>query len=226
LTGAGSITKEGAGTLTLSAANGFSGTTTVNNGTLAVTGSLTVTTAVALNSGGTLLLSGAGNQVNDAAAFTLNGGTLRSSVDGLSEQFGTLTLTENSVIDFGNFALGNTFRFADSAALTALWTTGKELSIYNWTPGVDHLYVGTNTSGLDASQLGKISFYSGAPGSLSTGFPGGAFNGTPFDGLNGEVSPVPEPSSVATVMGLLGLVGWRERRKARLSRQAERRVVG
>ena len=30
----------------------------------------------------------------------------------------------------------------------------------------------------------------------------------------GEVTPVPEPGAVATALTLLGLIGWRERRKA------------
>ena len=37
-----------------------------------------------------------------------------------------------------------------------------------------------------------------------------------------EIVPVPEPSSVATAMVLLGLIGWRERRKERQARRAER----
>ena len=36
-----------------------------------------------------------------------------------------------------------------------------------------------------------------------------------FDVIGYDVSPVPEPSSVVTVMGLLGLIGWRERGRAR-----------
>ena len=79
------------------------------------------------------LLSGAGNHVNDGAAGAMNGGTIRSTFDGLDEQFGTLTLTDDPVLDFGSFAGGNTFRFTDSASLTAFWATGKELSIWNWT---------------------------------------------------------------------------------------------
>ena len=44
------------------------------------------------------------------------------------------------------------------------------------------------------------------------------------DGMTqaGEIVPVPEPSSVATVLGLLGLVGWRERRKGQAARRMER----
>ena len=39
-----------------------------------------------------------------------------------------------------------------------------------------------------------------------------------FTGSFGEVTPVPEPSAMATAFGLLGLISWRERRKSRRSR--------
>lgn len=42
-------------------------------------------------------------------------------------------------------------------------------------------------------------------------------------GAGGEIVPVPEASSVATVMGLIGLIGWRERRKASRTREGARK---
>ena len=40
------------------------------------------------------------------------------------------------------------------------------------------------------------------------------------------IVPVPEPSSVVLAMGLLGLVGWRERRRMRHARSVERLARG
>lgn len=218
------LTKSGTGSEIVTGANTFTGATTIDGGTLDVSaGGLGSTASVAVNTGGTLLLTGSGDHVNNAAAVTLNGGTIYSTFDGLDETMGALTLSGNSTIDFGNFASGNTFRFADSTS--TIWGTGATLSIWNWTEGTDHLYVGINNTGLNSGQLAKISFYTDAGTTLSNSFAGGAFNGSPLDGLNGEVSPVPEPSTVATVMGLLGLVGWRERRNARVARSAGRRIA-
>jgi len=62
-TGAG-LNKAGAGTLTLAAANTYQGSTTVSGGTLAVTGSLSGTTAVNVNGGGTLLVNSSTNSGN------------------------------------------------------------------------------------------------------------------------------------------------------------------
>ena len=184
ISGTGAVMQSGSGTTTLTATNTFTGATTISAGTLEAAGaaSLGTTSSVAITSGGTLLLSGTGDQVNGSAAVTLDGGTIRSTIDGLNETMGMLTLSGNSTIDFGGFAAGNTFRFADSSAAT--WGSAI-LSIWNWTPTIDHLYFGTTNTALTSSQLSKISFYSDGGSTLSNGSFGGAFNGTPFDGVNG-----------------------------------------
>jgi MYXO-CTERM domain-containing protein len=54
---------------------------------------------------------------------------------------------------------------------------------------------------------------------------GGFYNSfAPFNGTLGEVSatPVPEPSGAFVATGLLGLIGWRERRRAQQQRRAAR----
>ncbi len=59
LGGAGGFAKTGAGTLTLSAANTFTGAVAIDAGTLNVTGSIATSSAVTVNAGGTL--AGTGN---------------------------------------------------------------------------------------------------------------------------------------------------------------------
>ena len=221
------LTKTGAGTLTLSGANLYTGTTTINAGILKVdndgtttfgkiTGS-NVTGSIAVNTGGTLLLSGAGDHLADSAAMTLDGGTFNTG--GFSETLGVLTLSLSSVIDMG--AGNSILHFLDSSAAT--WT--GTLSIWNWSGntlggGTDQLFFGgAGGGGLTASQLTQVKFYSDAGATILPFAPG--FSA--FTGGFGEVVPVPEPSSVATVMGLLGLIGWRERCREQRARQAGRR---
>ncbi len=158
----------GPGTTQLTADNPYNGPTSIlTGGTLDLTtgGSISATTNVTVNTGGTLLLSGTNNnKINNSSLFTLAGGkiTLGGSAS-LDEQVGALTLSGNSIIDFGTFAGGNTLRFADSSG--AAWSAFT-LSIHNWTRDFDHLYFGSVfgaglTTGA-GGQLGKILFYTDA----------------------------------------------------------------
>jgi len=71
----GSLVKEGAGTLTLSGANDYTGTTTVNAGTLRIEGDQSKASgAVTVNAGGTLSSSASG--VVSSAVNVRSGGTL------------------------------------------------------------------------------------------------------------------------------------------------------
>ena len=133
---------------------------------------------------------------------------------------GLLTLSANSTLDFDSLGNGTLLAFAgfNPGAFT--------LNITNWT---NTTFDATLNSGVAADD--RLVFNSDQSGNLSKfdfGFgPGVGVSQIALDAGFYEVgiAPVPEPSSIATVMGLLGLVGWRERRKARQARAAERRAV-
>lgn len=210
-----SVAVAGPGTTIFSTANSYSGTTTINSGTLQVAahGGLGSTSGVTVNAG-TLLFSNSSttDRINDSATISLNGGTINTA--GLSEHgasnntpgMGALTLASNSIIDLANGA--SIIAFAPSGGQTWAGT----LSIYNWTgtPGVgggtDQLYFGNDASGLNSTQLSQIVFYSDS-GTTPLGM-----------GMilsNGEVTPVPEPGTWAAAALALGAVALTQRRRFR-----------
>ncbi len=100
-----SLAKEGTGLWRLSATDTYTGSTTVRNGTLALTGAagaLTATSGVNLEGGRLCLTNSVAanhtNRLSDVCGITLNGGSLDFVHDGgasdYSETFGTLTVGE------------------------------------------------------------------------------------------------------------------------------------
>jgi T5SS/PEP-CTERM-associated repeat protein len=188
-------------------------------------------------SGGTLLLSGASSvrdRVNDDAAVFLNGNAVNQNgvvsilTRGLSEVtglivdaqhpnginsgthgLGALTLSSNSVLDFG--ADNTTLGVLQFASLTGdpITNAGRTLDIVNWNGnaaggGLDQLRFDTSIAG--AIDLSQIRFFDGFGQGLGSGMQI-AFNGY-F-----EIVPVPEPATVFGAVFLLGLAGWHERRR-------------
>ena len=120
IAGTGTLLKLGAGTLTLSAANTYSGLTTVSNGTLAAGYDL------ALKAGNALTLSGgtfdAGSYSNDLSTLTLSTGTTNM----MSLNTGTCKLSFTTLSGTGTLAITgklgpSTLRFGTtSTALTTV----------------------------------------------------------------------------------------------------------
>jgi autotransporter-associated beta strand protein len=159
------LVKDGASTQVLTGNNsGFTGTTTINSGTLqaAAAGALGGTSNIDMN-GGSLLVAAA-NAINESADINLNGGTLAFGSAGYNGSVGALTLSADSIIDLGTSNNGVLIRFN-----SINWSNSNALlAIYNWTGttqwqggtgnNLDQVYF-TNTT-LSGSQMQRISFYS------------------------------------------------------------------
>ncbi len=127
ITGAFSLTKTGAGTVTFQTANTYTGSTTVSAGTLAL---------------------GASN-VLPATAISLDAATLQAA--NFTDTVGTLDLTGSAIINFGS---GAALSFADSNAID--WTGGT-LTLTGAFVSGSSLRFGSNASALTPTQLAKIS---------------------------------------------------------------------
>ncbi len=193
ISGTGALVKLASGTLTLSGstANTYAGATTISNGTLqllktagvdAVAGS-----SLTVSSGAVLLLS-ASDQVKDATAITLSGGTIQR-VSGVSEVFGNLNVTSASFLDYSSGTTG-TLQFQNYT------NTGSSLvSVANFLPGNKLQFL---SSSFGTGDLVNFSFSSG----YTTGTVGSYFT----------ITAVPETSTFAAGLMLVALFAtavWR-----------------
>lgn len=138
ISGSGGLTKQGAGLQTLSGTNTYTGATTINAGDLVYNsaGALPNASNVEL-AGGRMVLA------NTIPAATYTPGTL------------TLSGTTNSEIVLGASANAVTITFANSSA--ASWTTGRRITIRNWSPtGNKNIFF--SGQGLLSDQLAVIDF--------------------------------------------------------------------
>ncbi len=189
----GNITLSGSNTLTLS---GTSPSINVMTGTsLAISAPLSVTSFTKTGAG-TLTL---GTSYNFSGTLGLNAGTLAIG-SGATLTVGTLHITGNSVIDFS----------AGASILnvgTLIIDSGATLTINGWSNAIDYFYAtnftGATTDNRGGSKVSQIVF-SGSSGS-----------NTVWQGLDKQLTPVPESSAYGALFLGLSAAGFLLRRRSR-----------
>jgi len=170
----GNLSISGSGTTILAgtASNNISGTSYITGGTVVLGKSSgnALGSSVSVSGSGNLSFAG-NNQLTAWTNLTLGaGGTL--TLNGTSQSINSLTVTGNSVIDFGNGS-------SSTLSIASLTLTGKAtLTVENWNQSVDSFYANVNPG---SSSLASIVFQ---PGNQTAG----------WTSSTGKIAPTPEPS--------------------------------
>jgi len=203
--GTAGVNKTGLGQLTLTGANTYTGATVLNAGILelaSTSGAAAGTTSSVSVAGSATLLISQSNQVNPAAAVTLSGGTIQRG-SGVSEQFGALTVSDSSTLNFGS---------GDSGNLTfGTYTPSSLLTVNNFFGGNTLVFGSDLTGSIAVGTYNTTSFTSG-DGFFTINSTSGGFT-TSLTGSTFTITAIPEPSAYLAAAGLLGLLLCCSRRR-------------
>jgi autotransporter-associated beta strand protein len=224
VSGTGGITKQGTGTLILSNANTYSGTTAVNAGTLLATnttGSATSTGAVTVNGSGTILggtgiITGSVTLGNTTPGAIVNPGP--AGANGTAASVGTLTvgaltLTGANTLHIDAFGTGAGEWDKLIANGVILGTTSTlQLSIagsLTFTPGTEYVVISNTSGGISGAFSGIVE------GGTYT-FDGYDFTASYMGGDGNDftlTTPVPEPATWLAAAVALIAVAFTQLRK-------------
>ena len=151
LTGSVPLTKSGAGTAILSAANTYTGATTVNQGTLAINGSGSINNSAVTINGGTLRYNSSVNYTN---TLTFTAGTVGGT--NLNGSLGGLTIGTGKTLSPGNSpgtAATTSQTWAGGGSIA--WEINDAIGAAGSDPGWD-LLTGTGTLTISANSGSKF----------------------------------------------------------------------
>jgi len=167
----------------------------VNSGSSSFGGSLTGTGVIEKIGSGTLTFN---SSFNFGGELRITSGTV--ALAGITGTIGTLHITGNTVLDFGNSSAS----ILNATTLTI--DAGITLTITNWISATDFFYV-QNFTGATLDTRGMT------PGNQIT-FTGSSNNDTVWQSYDHQIVPAPEPATYGAlfVALCLGVVGLRCRR--------------
>ncbi len=153
LNGTGGLSKLGLGTLTLTAANTYNGNTEINAGTLRITNTGSLASAVNVNNGGTLAGSGTVRNTTVQDGGTVHAEATTLTIDGNYIQNGnaTLRVDASSATDYSKLYVTGTASFAANTRMDVNVNSINTLALGNILTDVVKADAGLHSTGFNVT---------------------------------------------------------------------------